>query len=51
MSAGPFDDLPVIGLLSHDAVAQKLRELGEDNAADAVERAPPAPVTMKGVGW
>src|SRR2546430_1413780 len=51
MSAQPFADLPVIGALPHDAAAAKLREVGEDAAADAVERASPPPETMRAGGW
>jgi hypothetical protein len=51
MSAGPFEDLPVIGVLSRDDAAAKLRELGEVAAADAVERAPPAPVKLGRASW
>jgi hypothetical protein len=51
MSAQPFADLPVIGALPRDAAAAKLREVGEDAAADAVERASPPPKTMRAGGW
>ena len=39
MSGGPFDDLPVVGVLSRNDAAVKLREVEEDTAADALEEA------------
>ena len=39
MTDGPFDDLPVIGTLAPAEAAAKLREVGEDAAAAAVDRA------------
>jgi hypothetical protein len=50
MTAGPFQDLSVIGALSRTNAAIKLREMGEDKAAEAIEQAAPAPVTMRGGG-
>jgi hypothetical protein len=44
MTGGPFDDLPVIGTLAPAEAAAKLREVGEDAAAAAVDRA----ATVKG---
>jgi hypothetical protein len=51
VTTGPFEDLPVIGTLSRADAAIKLREIGEDKAAEAVEHAAPAPVTMRGADW
>jgi hypothetical protein len=34
-----FDDLPVIGKLPPEEAAAKLREVGEDELADAIEAA------------
>jgi hypothetical protein len=51
MSAGPFADLPVIGELPRDDALAKLRELGEDAAADAIERAAPPPRTMRAASF
>ena len=44
----PFQDLSVIGALPPEAVAAKLRELGEDDAAAAVESASVAPPAVFG---
>src|SRR5689334_13359061 len=51
MNTSPFEGLPVIGALSRVDAAVKLHELGEDAAADAVERAPLAPVTLGKASW
>ncbi len=51
MTARPFEDLPVIGALSRVDVAIKLREIGDDKAAEAIEHAAPARVTMRGADW
>jgi hypothetical protein len=41
VTTGPFGDLPVIGTLSRIDAAIKLREIGEDKAAEAIEHAAP----------
>jgi hypothetical protein len=51
MTVEPFKDLPVIGSLPRAAVVLKLREIGEDRAAEAVEHATPAPATMRSGDW
>jgi hypothetical protein len=51
VTTGPFEDMPVIGTLSRTDAAIKLREIGEDKAAEAIERAARAPVTMRGADW
>jgi len=35
-----FDDLPTIGMLPPEQAAKKLREVGEDRAAESIEQAP-----------
>ena len=47
MNAGPTN-LPVLGAMPRAAAAAKLREIGEDEAAEALERA--APPTQMGAG-
>ena len=49
MSASPTD-LPVLGALPRAAAAAKLREIGEDEAAEALERAAP-PTKMGAADW
>jgi hypothetical protein len=51
VTTGPFEDPPVIGTQSRTHAAVKLREMDEDKAAEAIERAAPAPVTMRGADW
>jgi hypothetical protein len=50
MSASPLD-LPVLGAMPRAAAASKLREIGEDQAAEALERAAPPPAKMGGADW
>jgi hypothetical protein len=49
VSAGPFDDLPVIGALPRAEAAARLRELGEDASAEAARGG--EPVKMGGPDW
>ncbi len=49
MNAGSIN-LPVLGALPRAAAAGKLREIGEDQAAEALERAAP-PATMGAADW
>jgi hypothetical protein len=51
MSASPFANLPVIGDLPRAAAASKLREIGEDEAAEKLERAAPPPAKMSATDW
>ncbi len=45
-----FDDLPVLGALPPEEVAPKLRELGEEEAATAVEEVEREGVAYRGLG-
>jgi hypothetical protein len=44
-----FDDLPVLGKLPPEQAAAKLREVGEDDAAAALEAVPEAPTQVFGM--
>jgi hypothetical protein len=44
-------DLPVLGALPRATAAAKLREIGEDQAAEALERASPPPTKMDLADW
>src|SRR5271165_6509429 len=50
MNTGSID-LPVLGALPRAAAAAKLREIGEDQAAEALERAAPPPSKMGAADW
>ncbi len=50
MSAGSIN-LLVLGALPRTAAAAKLREIGEDQAAEALERAVPALARMAAADW
>jgi hypothetical protein len=50
MSARPLD-LPVIGAMPRAAAAAKLREIGELEAAEALESAVPPPTQMRASDW